>query len=412
MPDAVPEIGGVPFDEAIDFLKQKVRLPTRRWTDLWEGQHARAFVVAGAVQDDILADFQTSLLKSIESGGTKEQWRDEFERIAQSWTGDWRGKGTERGRAWRSSVIWDTNCRMAYAAGQWKQIQQAKEGRPYLLYSAVLDSRTRPDHARWNGTILPVDDPWWHTHYPPNGWYCRCQVIQLSQRDLDRRGWQVSEPPTVQMVSRSIRVRGEPVAIQVPDGIDPGFGHNIGIAGWGRDAQALRMRAEPEAMRPLIAPGGNRPADPEPLEPMAAGVALGRRADSEVELRAALRAAIGGDEAVFSDPLGGRVLITQALVDHMLELGRRTDGREQYFPLIPQLISGPQEVWVGFAEGAESGRVAIRRRYVSLLRVGKTRVIGLAADVAEGQWLAATFFRGEQSGLKNLRTGLRIWPLP
>ena len=51
MSEPISEIGGVPFEEAIGFLRDKIRLPKRRWTDLWEGQHARGFVIAGAVQE-------------------------------------------------------------------------------------------------------------------------------------------------------------------------------------------------------------------------------------------------------------------------------------------------------------------------------------------------------------------------
>ena len=33
---------------------------------------------------------------------------------------------------------------------------------------------------------LPVSDPWWQTHRPPNGYRCRCRVVSVTQRDYDR----------------------------------------------------------------------------------------------------------------------------------------------------------------------------------------------------------------------------------
>jgi len=54
---------------------------------------------------------------------------------------------------------------------------------PNLVYSAINDSRTRPAHAAMDGTILPVDHPWWDDHRPPNGFNCRCSSISLSEEE-------------------------------------------------------------------------------------------------------------------------------------------------------------------------------------------------------------------------------------
>ena len=41
------------------------------------------------------------------------------------------------------------------------------------------DDRVRQEHAALERTILPVDHPFWDKHYPPNGWNCRCNVVQV-----------------------------------------------------------------------------------------------------------------------------------------------------------------------------------------------------------------------------------------
>ena len=46
MPENRGNFGSMP--EAERYFRDKVNMPTRRWNDLWQGQHARAFVVAGA----------------------------------------------------------------------------------------------------------------------------------------------------------------------------------------------------------------------------------------------------------------------------------------------------------------------------------------------------------------------------
>lgn len=404
---AEPEIGNVPFDEAIGFFRQKLELPTETWTDLWQGMHARAFVVAGANRAALVADFRQAVDRAIAEGRTIADFRQDFDRIVARH--GWSYKGS---RGWRSRVIFQTNLRTAYAAGKWAQIQRLKERRPYLRYVAVQDSRTRPEHMAWHGTVLPADHPWWSTHFPPNGWNCRCTVQQLSERDLERLGLRVSDDaPAVRTERRQVNTPDGPVSLEVPEGIDTGFAYNVGEAAWGRAQQRVIMESH-GPWRPLSAPGGSRPASPARLSPVAPAAELGPRtkAGDESGLRAALRAALGGrDGRILVDPAGERVNVTQALVDHMLAGRARQDGREAFFPFIPELVEAPQEVWIGFAAAADTGRVALRRRYVKLLDLGRERTLALVADAEDGHWQAMTFYRGDARGLKRLRQGLRIY---
>ena len=47
-----------------------------------------------------------------------------------------------------------------------QRIQDHKDRFPYLMYDAVNDSRTRPQHLEWDGLVLPVDHSFWKTHRP------------------------------------------------------------------------------------------------------------------------------------------------------------------------------------------------------------------------------------------------------
>lgn len=58
-------------------------------------------------------------------------------------------------------------------------------GATYLRYSATNDGLTRPNHAALDGIILPINDPFWRTHTPPNGWNCRCEAIPVSEFEDD-----------------------------------------------------------------------------------------------------------------------------------------------------------------------------------------------------------------------------------
>ncbi|AUB85158.1 phage minor head protein [Candidatus Thiodictyon syntrophicum] len=188
MPD--PAYGSLPFAEQIAFFKTKLNLPTERWDDLLGAAHDRAFVVAGATKADLLADLNAAVLKGIEQGTTLAEFRRDFDALVEKngWTG-WTGEGTAEGRAWRTEVIYSTNLRTSYAAGRWAQIQEVKATRPYLLYRHSDGVMTpRPEHLAWDGLALPVDDPFWKTHYPPNGWGCQCRVFAVSDQDLEKLG--------------------------------------------------------------------------------------------------------------------------------------------------------------------------------------------------------------------------------
>lgn len=64
-------------------------------------------------------------------------------------------------------------------AARWtEQVSRAKS-MPFLQYHAVMDSNTRAEHAALHGVIKRVDSDFWDKYYPPNGWGCRCEVIQL-----------------------------------------------------------------------------------------------------------------------------------------------------------------------------------------------------------------------------------------
>jgi hypothetical protein len=211
------------------------------------------------------------------------------------------------------------------------------------------------------------------------------------------------------METRSVNTPTGPATVQAPKGIDTGWGYNVGEAHVGRGAQRLALERHGGIFDALEAPGGSRPAAPGALDAVAPRRPLGPRARDEAGLRRALRTAIGGDEAVIVDPIGGRVQIGQAVVDHIVAAGRRRDGREAYFPLIREMIEDPAEIWVGFATARETGRVGLRRRYVKLFRLKDDTAVTFVADADGGRWSGFTFFRGDVDGLRSARIGLRLY---
>jgi SPP1 gp7 family putative phage head morphogenesis protein len=66
----------------------------------------------------------------------------------------------------------------ARTASQWQEIIAQSQTFPMLTYHTVGDARVRPTHAALDDIARPVGDKFWDSYMPPNGWNCRCTVLQ------------------------------------------------------------------------------------------------------------------------------------------------------------------------------------------------------------------------------------------
>lgn len=55
----------------------------------------------------------------------------------------------------------------------------------YLQYRTQHDDKVRPEHASLDRVTLPPSDSFWESYYPPNGWNCRCTVVQVLKRKYE-----------------------------------------------------------------------------------------------------------------------------------------------------------------------------------------------------------------------------------
>ena len=216
----------LPFAEQIAFFRSKLDLPTRAWTDIWQDEHDRAFVVAGAAHADLVADLRGAVDKAIADGTTLATFRKDFDSIVAKHGWSYNG-----GRDWRTRVIYSTNLRTSYAAGRYQQMKDVAEHRPFWRYRHSHASKDpRHDHLAWDGLILRHDDPWFDTHYPPGGWGCKCYIETLAERDLKRLGKDGPDAaPAVRTRTVTVGAKGpSPRTVTVPVGIDPGWAYAPG----------------------------------------------------------------------------------------------------------------------------------------------------------------------------------------
>lgn len=135
------------------------------------------------------------------------------------------------------NTTYRVNMLTAYSAARYQRLRDNVDNRPYWQYSAVGDERTRPAHLALNGKIYRYDDPFWATFYPPNGFNCRCSVIALGERDLQRHGMDKPDDSSeflieVERPADKAGNREKTIGFKLPDGTvrvtDKGFDYNVG----------------------------------------------------------------------------------------------------------------------------------------------------------------------------------------
>lgn len=272
--------------EALAFFQAKGLKATFAWQDMLGDEHDVAFTVAKMMDTDLLATVQGKLEAAIASGSSLRDFKRELIPTLQA--AGWWGKKdmvdpltgavvkAQLGSASRLETIFRTNIQSAYAAGRWEQIDANARTAPWLLYDAVDDFRTRPEHAAMDGTVLPVTDKWWKTHHPPNGWNCRCGVVQLSDAELAEYGLAPKRPPPSPLKKWRNPRTGDTHLI--PEDLDPGWDHNPGLA---RVEQIKALAAEKAAA----------------LSDAAQQAALAQAAKLQAEANAAYRAELKAAQA-------------------------------------------------------------------------------------------------------------------
>ena len=240
MIDQPLNIAPLPPEQAIAYFRGKGFQLSWDWHDMWQAEHARAFTVAKVTKVGILQDIRAALDKALADGTTFEQFKKDLIPTLQrkGWwgkqdaidTGTGELRTVQLGNQYRLRTIFDVNIQTSLQVGHYRAMTDPAvlKARPYWRYSAVMDGKTRPMHRLWNGTILPADSPWWQSHYPPNGWNCRCTVVSMSRREIDRAGLQVAPEPEQKFVDWTNPGTG--MVERIPEGIDPGWAYNPGQA--------------------------------------------------------------------------------------------------------------------------------------------------------------------------------------
>jgi SPP1 gp7 family putative phage head morphogenesis protein len=106
----------------------------------------------------------------IDNDGKLREWED-FKEAAQK-------IGDKYNANWMRTE-YDQCIAGAQNAARWVEFEQNEDAMPNLQYQTAGDNNVRESHRVLNGITRPMKDDFWKTHYPPNGWGCRCEALQV-----------------------------------------------------------------------------------------------------------------------------------------------------------------------------------------------------------------------------------------
>ena len=209
---AVPEIRkglASAYDGAVDFARQKLELTDEAVETIRARYGAQALTVTGEVNHTLVTAANKALYEVTEEGlhvaGGMQRMREAFDRA-----------GVTNVQPYLLENIVRTQIAVAYGAGRWNAMQDPDIDQIILGYTYVTvgDDRVRDSHAALDGVTLPKDDPLWQSIWPPNGYMCRCDVLEVF----------VGEALDVKPPPEAVEIDG---VLHVP-GPDPGWDFNAG----------------------------------------------------------------------------------------------------------------------------------------------------------------------------------------
>ena len=400
--------GSLPFKEQIEFFRRKANVPTNGYADIYNSEHDYAFVVAGANRNALLNDFRAAIDKAISQGTTLDGFRKDFAEIVEKHGWSYNGSFN-----WRTRIIYETNLNSSYQAGRYQQLRDAKF--PYMeyLHSDYVE-HPRELHQSWDHLVLDFNDPWWNTHFPPNGYGCQCRVRGRTKGDLKRMG--KDGPDTAPSINWVDKVIGEnsdnPRIVRVPEGIDPSFEH---IPGQSRLDNFVPnpLDTDPTLKRGLPS---SKATDEWPAIRKVSKNRLLEKGLTEEDYANIFLNEFGAtltNSVIFKDVAGEALVIGKQLftVSKTGELKVTKRGRQQFLLLLADSLKLPDEIWTRMEYFDHLQKSVVRRRYISRFVIdGEIKPMLAVFEVGDDGWLGVTTFAPDTPEyLEQLRVGVRVF---
>lgn len=196
--------------EAIKYLQNKGYKLSFDYSELQKEAHDKAFTVAKITRLDLLHDMFNSIEDGMKKGIGFKEWQKEIKPTLQKkgWWGEQDITNPKTGEvktinigATRLRNIYKTNMRVSYAKARYQEQMKLPLSKYFQYVSALLEN-TRDEHEALHNTVLPREDIFWDTHYPPNGWGCVCKIRAVSKKWIEKKGLKISKEAPASVASK------------------------------------------------------------------------------------------------------------------------------------------------------------------------------------------------------------------
>lgn len=178
--ERLPSYLTMPFDEAITSMAQLDPILVKHMNEAYDAYVGRKFWMEKATSDQVLQIAQGELTRTLQAGKTAADFLDVMQEQA-----DDMGDGYLK-------TVFRTNVLTAQTAGRVKMLADPDlEGFIVALeYSARVGhpSAPRPNHAGMHGWKGAIGHPVWKVWLPPNGFNCRCTVLEITRPEAEEMG--------------------------------------------------------------------------------------------------------------------------------------------------------------------------------------------------------------------------------
>ena len=380
----------LPPKEAIKYLENKGYKLTFNYEEMMHEAHHKAFTVAKIQRLDLLSDIKESILKAQKEGKSFKDWKKDIKPtlIKKGWWGTVEVEDKKTGERQtidvntrRLKTIFYTNTRVAY------QVQKAKkfyedDSIEYLKYIAILDRSVRESHERLHGTILPKNDDFWRTHFPPNGWNCRCRVRAIPPK---------KEP---QLTDKSTLPK---------DAVEPDWAYDVREGRFFDRFKGGDIEEQADSnYKDFGLPSAKEIKEKNlPLAPPRYRDIKDKEEALKILKQEILR---GKEETRIKTPITD-ILFDEKKLEHII----KKDIRAEFAKYILPALEEPDEIWAVRFKGENDTYFKKRYRYIKLFKEKKENTLTISELLRDGSVFVTFIKINKPSQIDKQRVGILMW---